>query len=362
MGATKHHVNKAIAHLEDLKLISIEREHDGPVERRTFSILQPPKWIVDEMEDLKIGQLKPVKESVTGSVTQRRGGSVTDGDGDQKDPRARDQKDPRHGDRKDPRIRKRSRKSLREESVAQGNPLSTTQQRSQEGDQRDGVGQAPPPGEDEVVEVEEDIADGDSVEVRNRQESEKQSRRESKTKSGASGKKARTKSRREPSSRDFRDRPSERWELNAWRGKDSHWRARDFVGYWACRFKEVKGKEDKRMRFAVLSSDSFIRLAANSKRFFDQWLDGSLSRYRQAVDQVLAQVTDPNFVLIFGRPSTDIGLKEALGEVSRGTTRPMSPREKDDARGTDIPFFKRQAAEDRARREASEARAAAQSG
>lgn len=89
---------------------------------------------------------------------------------------------------------------------------------------------------------------------------------------------------------EFRETPSTRPEFTRWRGReDRGWTARDALGYWAVRFREVVGEEDVEMRFGSLGEPEAGKLLRNASIVLKKFLGGDGAKWRTVVDRFLAE-------------------------------------------------------------------------
>lgn len=148
------------------------------------------------------------------------------------------------------------------------------------------------------------------------------------------------------SGEEFRETPSKRPEWNLWRDRDAAaWGKRDLVGYWVCRFAEVRGEEDREFFAASLSSGYAPAAMKLVSQFVSLNLGGGV-KYREAVERVLAGAEAAgkpvSLRYFFGRP----GNPETLASLDRPRGgRAPSPVEVNDAWGEDREHWDRKAAE-----------------
>jgi len=147
------------------------------------------------------------------------------------------------------------------------------------------------------------------------------------------------------SGEEYAETPSERPEYLAWRSRDSDasWRNADLVGYWVVRFREVLGREDPDFVGGTFGSGNYGSRAVHGVRaYVDRQLEGSVERWRSAVDKVLstapARGKPVAFAYFFGSPYNG-GVLASLDRTP-GSGRKRSPREINDERGADLAYWR----------------------
>jgi len=148
------------------------------------------------------------------------------------------------------------------------------------------------------------------------------------------------------SGEEFRNSPSSRPEWNAWRDKNvTAWTGRDLVGFWVCRFREVRGAEDPDFSAASLS----VGYAPAAMRLVKQFVSlnlGSAVKYRDLVERVLAEAEalgrPVSLRYWFGTPSNP----RTLASLDKGKGgREMSPAERNDLDGANLELHERRGRE-----------------
>ena len=148
------------------------------------------------------------------------------------------------------------------------------------------------------------------------------------------------------SGEEFRDTPSSRPEWNAWRDKNAaSWIGRDLVGFWVCRFREVRGAEDPDFTAASVS----VGYAPAAMRLVKQFVSlnlGSAVKYRDLVERVLAEAEalgrPVSLRYWFGTPSNP----RTLASLDKGRGgREMSPAERNDLDGANLELHERRGRE-----------------
>jgi hypothetical protein len=134
---------------------------------------------------------------------------------------------------------------------------------------------------------------------------------------------------------EFLREPSRRPEMNAWREKGdprTKWTARDLVGYFVCRYRELRGEEPA--EFFATSDAIFRHHGANVAQYVKRWLAGDYRRARGIVDKILERAADRGMPVKLGyffTPAKEAAVRRLDEEVPRG--RPPTPAERNDARG-----------------------------
>lgn len=157
--------------------------------------------------------------------------------------------------------------------------------------------------------------------------------------------------KRRPSGEKFEKYPSRRWEFHRWRAvpedpeSDSKatglWKPIDVLGYWACRFRERRGEEDRGMYFGTLKRGPALVLIRNVGRFVETYFDGKYAFARKAVDEILelAEAAGrPVSLRYFFTPRSDEALRSLTSGVRR---RRESNIEVDDRQGSDVEMWDR---------------------
>lgn len=132
--------------------------------------------------------------------------------------------------------------------------------------------------------------------------------------------------------------PSRRPEFNAWREKTPlglRWIARDLVGYFVCRYRELRGEEPK--EFFATSARIFSHHGSNVSKFVKRWLGGDYRRAIVVVDKILGRAEGlgmPVRLGYFFTPANE-GTVLRLDDKVRG--RPETPAARNDRAGADTP-------------------------
>jgi hypothetical protein len=128
--------------------------------------------------------------------------------------------------------------------------------------------------------------------------------------------------------------PSRRPEMNRFREKDPSgrdWSARDVVGYFIARYKEVVREEPS--EFFATSDAIFRHHGSNVAKYTKRWLEGDYRRARELVEKILSRAVDRGMPLKLGyfftpaKESTALRLDE---DPKPGRT---TPAERNDAVG-----------------------------
>jgi len=150
-----------------------------------------------------------------------------------------------------------------------------------------------------------------------------------------------------PSGKECRRTPSQRWEFTRWRDlPPKEWRASDLVGYWVCRFLEVRGEEDGQL-FSV-DVHGMAPLLRNVKRFTDNFHDGDFIPVKGVVDKILERAEDlgmPCSLRFFLTPSSE-GNVQRLYQKQPKRKRELTQHEKNNIGGTDREYWDKRAAEE----------------
>lgn len=140
--------------------------------------------------------------------------------------------------------------------------------------------------------------------------------------------------------------PSTRPKWNGWRRRNpSNWRDADLVGYWVCRYRELRGSEDP--AFAPCDSAYELRVSRTCRNYMELHLGASGERWRDAVDGILAKAEGaghPVSIAYHILPRNPAVLA-SLDKPSRGGRRAPSPAEVNDAWGDDREHWDAKAAE-----------------
>lgn len=151
-----------------------------------------------------------------------------------------------------------------------------------------------------------------------------------------------------PSGEEFLSTPSERPEWKGWREKEpGKWTARDLVGFWVCRFREVKGREDPEFVSPSYHSPQCARATKLCREYVRQHLDGSNHRFRDAVEKILEKADGeriPCSIFYFMTPSNPMTL--ASLDRERRNPRTPTPVEVNDAMGSDREYWERRGKEE----------------
>jgi hypothetical protein len=151
-----------------------------------------------------------------------------------------------------------------------------------------------------------------------------------------------------PSGEEFLHSPSERPEWKGWREKEpGKWTARDLVGFWVCRFREVKGREDPEFVSPSYHSPQCARATKLCREYVRQHLDGSNHRFRDAVEKILEKADGeriPCSLFYFMTPSNPMTL--ASLDRERRNPRTPTPVEVNDAMGSDREYWERRGKEE----------------
>lgn len=137
---------------------------------------------------------------------------------------------------------------------------------------------------------------------------------------------------------EFLREPSKRPELNRWREKTPvglRWSARDLVGYFACRYFELRGEESS--EFFATSDHLFRHIGTNVGKYTKRWLDGDFRRAIVIVDRIFARAEARNMPVKLGyffTPANEGAARRLLEKVLR---RPSTPAERNDRAGADTP-------------------------
>jgi hypothetical protein len=178
-------------------------------------------------------------------------------------------------------------------------------------------------------EVQESDPDGESRGVTSELEGERDARRE---------RNLRRPRRKELANGDVEHlrEPSLRPEMNRWREKGDprqKWTARDLVGYFVCRYREVFGEESR--EFFATSDAIFAHHGSNVAKFTKRWLEGDYRRARKIADRILERAGARGMPVKLGyfftpaKESAVLRLDEALPAKGRAPT----PAERNDERG-----------------------------
>lgn len=359
VGSSRSRVSKAISNLVEVGLL--ERSGGGvpnSVERsrRRLSTIWP-KWLIEKCDRFlkKQGISRSDEDEIDADESDEDlnncsvGGSpvVTNGQP------ASDQRSTVLVTNGQPSSDQRS--TLRSERKGEREEREKTATRSR----RDGSDQRSLVATDLVEEIEEPLLDEGSVHASKLIEAERDRRRAI---PGRKSGRRKVVADSEDSDEILLRRPSRRPELNAWREKTPigrRWNRVDLVGYFVCRFRELRGEEPKEF-FATLSKIS-AHHGSNVSKYTRRWLDGDYRRAAELVDKILERADGlgiPVKLGVFFTPATE-GTSLRLDETrSRG--RSETPAERNDRRGADTPanqeYFRKMQAESLARIRAEEAR------
>lgn len=134
-----------------------------------------------------------------------------------------------------------------------------------------------------------------------------------------------------PGDEEFLREPSKREVFNGWRRKRGAWAARDVIGYFVCRFKEISGREPP--EFFGTTEGILKTVVPNVRKYTERWLEGDYARAKHLVDRILERAEPrgmPAKLAFFFLPRTEAPALR-LEEPVRGKA--QTPAERNDARG-----------------------------
>ncbi len=150
--------------------------------------------------------------------------------------------------------------------------------------------------------------------------------------------------RRPPSECEFLETPSLRWEFSGWKIKSQpSWTARDLVGYWAHRYLEKTGNEDRDLFVTGVNAPQTVKLFRNVKLCVQRFFDSDCRRAAAAVDQIFERAPRDKWALRYYFTPSNASTLRSLDQLKthfgyRGRT---APHVKDDARGSDLAYWDR---------------------